>query len=222
MNRELITTSDGSQTIFVKELNETYHSIHGAIQEANHVFIDKGLRLFKAGDKVRILEVGFGTGLNALLTWLHAKELNLNVNYTGVEAFPVEDELIQAINYCDQLESGAEEYFKKLHEIEWDSEIQLDEHFTLSKIKQKIEEFSVPAHLFDLIYFDAFGPNAQSELWNSDVLQKMNDLLKPNGILVTYCAKGQVKRDLKSVGFKIEALPGPPGKREMTRAIKIV
>lgn len=222
MNRKLITTSDGSQTIFVEELNETYHSIHGAIQEANHVFIDKGLRLFKAGDKVKILEVGFGTGLNALLTWLNARKLNLSIDYVGVEAYPVEDELIDSIDYYAQLEEGAEECFKQLHKASWNVLEQLDDCFSLLKLHAKVESIKEINSTYDLIYFDAFGPNAQSELWNSDVLQKMNDLLKPNGILVTYCAKGQVKRDLKSVGFTIEALPGPPGKREMTRAIKTV
>lgn len=221
MNRKLITTSDGSQTIFVEELNETYHSVHGAIQEANHVFIDKGLRLFKSGDVVKIIEVGFGTGLNALLTWIAASELNLHVEYSGVEAFPVEDELLQSINYHSQLKADSESRFNEIHRAEWNEMSVLDSSFSLLKLHQKIESFSGLENSYDLIYFDAFGPSAQSELWNIEVLRKMNNLLKPNGVLVTYCAKGQVKRDLKSVGFKIEALPGPPGKREMTRAYKL-
>lgn len=220
MLRKIIVTSDGSQTIFVEDLDETYHSIHGAIQEANHVFIDKGLRLFESGEKVKILEVGFGTGLNALLTWMHAKEINLDIDYIGIEAFPVEDELIASINYYNQLESGAEERFKKLHDVNWGSEMKLDGQFTITKVEQKLENFVGIENSIDLIYFDAFGPNAQSELWSLEILKKMYRLLKVKGVFVTYCAKGQVKRDLKSAGFEIEALPGPPGKREMTRAVK--
>ncbi len=221
MDRKLITTSDGSQTIFVEELNETYHSVHGAIQEANHVFIDKGLRLFKSGDTVRVLEVGFGTGLNALLSWLTASEQNLRVEYTGVEAFPVEKELIQSINYHSQLDGDSEKRFNEMHDAKWNEMTVLDNSFSLLKLHEKIESFAGLDNSYDLIYFDAFGPTAQSELWNIEVLRKMNNLLKSNGVLVTYCAKGQVKRDLKSVGFRIEALPGPPGKREMTRAFKL-
>lgn len=220
MNRKLITTNDGSQTIFVEDLNETYHSIHGAIQEANHVFIDNGLGLFDAGAAVRILEVGFGTGLNALLTCLNANERKLGVDYIGVEAFPVEDQLLEKIEYPSFLVDGAEDVFRQIHECSWNEKQELSNYFALSKLNTKIELLQEPSESFDLIYFDAFGPAVQGELWQKPILEKMYQLLRPNGVLVTYCAKGQVKRDLKSVGFTVETLPGPPGKREMTRAIK--
>jgi len=220
MNRKLITTNDGSQTIFVEDLNETYHSIHGAIQEANHVFIDHGLRLFHSDERVRILEVGFGTGLNALLTFLNADNLKLNVDYVGVEAFPVEEELLEKIEYPSFLEGGAEEMFKRIHDCAWNEKHELSNSFALTKMKMKIELLQSETNFFDLIYFDAFGPAVQGELWQPTILNQMYDLLKLNGVLVTYCAKGQVKRDLKSAGFTVETLPGPPGKREMTRAIK--
>lgn len=220
MNRKLITTNDGSQTIFVEDLNETYHSIHGAIQEANHVFIDHGLRKFHSGETVRILEVGFGTGLNALLTLLNAEKLDLNVDYMGVEAFPVEEALLEKIEYPSFLENGAEDSFRRIHGCTWNEKHALSNSFSLTKLNTKIELLPVDDYSFDLIYFDAFGPAVQGELWQPSVLRLMYDLLNLNGVLVTYCAKGQVKRDLKSVGFTVETLPGPPGKREMTRAIK--
>lgn len=220
MNRKLITTSDGSQTIFVEDLNETYHSIHGAIQEANHVFIDSGLRLFQPGETVRILEVGFGTGLNTLLTCLNASSLGLKIEYVGVEAFPVEDELITGIEYASHLEKDAEELFTQIHACPWNEKNQLSDRFSLTKIETKIETLLTDDNSFDLIYFDAFGPAVQGELWQKEILTKMHQMLQSKGVLVTYCAKGQVKRDLKSVGFSLESLPGPPGKREMTRATK--
>lgn len=221
MNRRIVTTSDGSHTIYVEELDETYHSSHGAIQEAKHVFLENGLKLFQ-NQSVRIFEMGFGTGLNAFLTWQIAEDWNIKVEYLGIEAFPVERSLVESLNYVDTFDEVAKKKFEQIHFVEWNKMVDLSPNFSLHKIHQKIEDFQVIPDSIDLIYFDAFGPRAQSDMWDVSVLRKMLQILKPNGYLVTYCAKGQVKRDLKSLGFNVESLPGPPGKREMTRARKSV
>lgn len=221
MNRRIVTTSDGSHTIYVEELDETYHSSHGAIQEAKHVFIENGLKLYQ-NQTVRIFEMGFGTGLNAYLTWRIAEDWNINVEYFGIEAFPVEKFLVESLNYVDTFDEVAKKKFEQIHFVEWNKMVDLSPNFSLHKIHQKIEDFQVISASIDLIYFDAFGPRAQSDMWDVSVLSKMFQMLKPTGCLVTYCAKGQVKRDLKSLGFIIESLPGPPGKREMTRARKSI
>jgi len=220
MKRKIIQTADGSNTLYVEELDETYHSTHGAIQEAEHVFIQNGLSQFIERDEVTVFELGFGTGLNCLLTAIYGQKHNLKVNYFGIEAFPVEEELLIAMNYTNDMNEDAVERYAQIHQSSWDEMNELDSGFFLKKIEQKIEDLEVDKEAIDLIYFDAFGPRAQSEMWDISVLKKMVDLLKPNGILVTYCAQGQFKRDLKSLGFVLEALAGPPGKREMTRATK--
>jgi tRNA U34 5-methylaminomethyl-2-thiouridine-forming methyltransferase MnmC len=219
MNRRIVTTNDGSHTIYVEELDETYHSSHGAIQEAKHVFLENGLKLFQ-NQFVRIFEMGFGTGLNAFLTWQIAEDWNINVEYLGIEAFPVEASLVKSLNYMDTFDEEAKKRFEQIHTVEWDKLVDINPNFSLHKIHQKIEDFEVVSNSIDLIYYDAFGPRAQSDMWDISVLSKMFQMLKPNGYLVTYCAKGQVKRDLKSLGFIVESLSGPPGKREMTRARK--
>lgn len=221
MKREVVKTSDGSTTIFLPELDENYHSTHGALQEAIHVFIENGLKHCEADlDRIRIFELGFGTGLNALLTLLHHQK---PVDYFGLEAFPVEKELLDQLNYAETIvEERATDLFHKIHASEWGKPITIEEGFTLEKVALKIEELKDEQlnGSFDLIYFDAFGPRAQAELWEPEIMQKMADLLRPGGVLVTYCAQGQFKRNLKGAGFSIERLPGPPGKREMTRGVK--
>ena len=220
MKRELKITNDGSATIYIPEMDETYHSTHGAIQEAKHVFIENGLRTFeKNGEsKLNILEVGFGTGLNALLTLINLGDRV--VEYTGIEAYPVEMELVQGLNYVSELGEENQSNFDKLHTSGWNDLVQMSDQFSLKKVDQKIQEIIFVDEYFDLVYFDAFGPRAQGEMWKKEVLEKVAASMKTGGILVTYCAMGQFKRDLKSLGFEIEALPGPPGKREMTRATK--
>lgn len=218
MKRTIKKTSDGSTTIFLPELDENYHSDHGAIQEALHVFIEHGLKTFPVNQPLKIFEMGFGTGLNAGLT---ATESNQSINYFGIEAYPVEDELLKELNYSEQYPKLSNELFKKIHTVSWNNLEIVSEKFKLNKIHEKIEEYGMPQDYFDLIYFDAFGPRAQGEMWDIQIIEKMYDGLKTGGKLVTYCARGQFKRDLKSLGFKVEALPGPPGKREMTRAIKL-
>ena len=220
MKREIIETGDGSSTIFIPEWNEHYHSSHGALQEAQHVFISNGLNQ-KTEDYLTVLEMGFGTGLNALLTYFATEKRNQYVHYIGVEAFPPSEEEWRAMNYTDfSKDAEANEVYEALNSSEWNKNISLSEHFVIDKRQVKFQELELKPETVDLIYYDAFGPRVQPELWSTEIFQKLFDALSENGILVTYCAKGQVKRDLKSVGFEVEALPGPPGKREMTRAIK--
>lgn len=219
MKREIIQTSDGSTTIYIPDLDENYHSTHGAIQEAEHVFIQYGLRKVEEvkSDAISIFEMGFGTGLNAFLTKVRAKS---KVEYVGIEAYPVNEQEIGALNYVDLVGANHQVDFDLIHEAEWNKMISLDDRFSLMKIEEKIESFSMTENSFDLIYFDAFGPRAQAEMWDVQILEKMFKGLKDGGVLVTYCARGQFKRDLKALGFTVEVLPGPPGKREMTRAWK--
>jgi tRNA U34 5-methylaminomethyl-2-thiouridine-forming methyltransferase MnmC len=221
VKREIIVTADGSKTIHMPDWNENYHSSHGALQEAKHVFLKYGLDCFKDHQEISIFEVGFGTGLNAILT-CEATEINQQkIHYDGLEAYPVSAEEIEALDYVSLFENNeSKANYLKIHAVNWDSNEVISPNFTLRKILQKLEEFTFEAEQYDLIYFDAFGPRTQDDMWQLAHFEKLFHTLKPNGILVTYCAKGQVKRDLKAAGFTIEALPGPPGKREMTRAWK--
>ena len=219
MKRHIIKTSDGSSTIKIDEMDETYHSSHGAIQEAEHVFIEHGVNSIKA-EELKIFEMGFGTGLNALLTLKHVGENDRQVEYHAIEAFPVESELLEQLNYVDQIGEKFQDSFSNIHKASWGELTPITKSFSLEKIHAKIETLDMPEAEYDLVFFDAFGPRAQSKMWALDVLTKMYKGLKENGVLVTYCAQGQFKRNLKSLGFKVESLPGPPGKREMTRAVK--
>ena len=217
MKRRLILTEDGSSSIYIEEMDEHYHSTHGAIQEANHVFISNGLKRIKKNN-VNIFELGFGTGLNAFLTLIHGSDKI--VSYDAIEAFPVENELLQNLNYVEEIGGEFDSYFQKIHSAKWEIPTEISRFFELHKIQSKIQNYNIKANHYDVIYFDAFGPRAQSEMWNKVILQKMYDALASGGELITYCAQGQFKRDLKSLGFEVVALPGPPGKREMTVAIK--
>lgn len=219
MKRKLIITNDGSSSIFIPEMDETYHSSHGALQEAVHVFIKNGLNAIDKKE-IAIFELGFGTGLNALLTLEASRNKEMQIDYTGIEAFPVEHELINSLNYTSLIAGDFENDFLKMHDISWDESHAIAKQFSLKKIHAKIQEVNIGVSQFDLIYFDAFGYRAQAEMWDVGIIQQMYDALKEGGVLVSYAARGQFKRDLKAVGFKIEALPGPPGKREMTRATK--
>ena len=219
MKREIIQTSDGSTTIHLPEWNENYHSKHGAIQEAKHVFIKNGLSLFK-GRSVSILEIGFGTGLNAFITFLETKNSNQLIDYVGVEAYPVSFEEVHQMNYVSELDAENEsEIFKQMHESEWNINVKVSDTFSLTKRKQFFDEIA-DVEQFDLIYFDAFGFRVQPELWSTEIFRKMYTALKHNSYLVTYAARGVVKRSMLEVGFTVEKLDGPPGKREMFRAYK--
>ncbi len=219
MKREIIRTADGSTTIRLADWDEHYHSKFGAIQEAQHVFIKNGLALFSNRD-LSILEIGFGTGLNALITFLEARKLALRIDYVGVEAYPVLAQEVALMNYVDELQATEHAtVFNKMHESDWETAEQLSDGFTLTKRKQFFDEIDTVA-AYDLIYFDAFGYRVQPELWSTAIFRKMYNALKPNGILVTYAARGVVKRSMMEVGFAVEKLAGPPGKREMFRATK--
>lgn len=219
MKREIIQTLDGSTTIHIAEWDECYHSKHGAIQEAQHVFIKNGLSLFPDRN-VSILEIGFGTGLNAFITFLESKKRNQSIDYVGVEAYPITAEEIVSMNYVEELNAVEQSsIFDTMHQSNWEEKIILDDDFTLTKRKQFFEEIN-DKNKFDLIYFDAFGYRVQPELWSTAIFEKMYNALKPNGVLVTYAARGVVKRSMIEVGFTVEKLAGPPGKREMFRATK--
>ena len=220
MKREIIQTLDGSTTIQIKEWDECYHSKHGAIQEAKHVFIKNGLSLFE-NQKISILEIGFGTGLNAFITLLEAKKMHQTIDYVGVEAYPISVDEVLMMNYVSELNATEESVlFDIMHESNWDEQIVFNNDFTLTKRKQLFEEID-DENKFDLIYFDAFGYRVQPELWSTAIFEKMYKSLKKNGVLVTYAARGVVKRSMIEVGFTVEKLAGPPGKREMFRARKV-
>ncbi len=216
---EIRQTADGSNTLYLPDLDETYHSSHGAVQEAMHVFIHHGLTFLGQDKKmISVFEMGFGTGLNALLTAEWAQNHKRTIQYFGVELHPIPEEIWIEMDYVQ--EKSAIELYSKIMSVEWGANQEITPNFHLRKIEQDIHQLQIDEQV-DLIYFDAFGPRAQAEMWELPVLNKMNELLKPGGIFVTYCAQGQMKRNLKSLGFQLESLPGPPGKREMTRAIKI-
>ena len=215
---KIVTSNDGSHTIYRKDIDEHYHSIHGSIQESLHVFINAGLIDFLTTyntKQLNILEIGFGTGLNALLTIQENLRLKQQINYHSLEPFPVPQNIIEHINYKDI----NAKLFTKIHQANWNKLELIEENFKLMKIKSKLEDFNSTQN-YDLIYYDAFGPNSQHEMWSLPLFNKLYGLLNQPGALVTYCAKGQVRRDLQSVGFKMERLDGPKGKREMLRGIK--
>src|SRR5210317_587216 len=217
--RTVITTGDGSKTHHMEDWNEQYHSKHGAIAEAYHVFIKSGLEHLNK-QNIDILEIGFGTGLNALITFSEAQKNRLQINYVGVEAYPVPLEQAIEMDYATKIEGeGLHEVFQKMHKIEWNNPIEINTEFRLTKREQKFQEIK-DQNCFDLIYFDAFGYRVQPELWSKEIFEKMYQSLKDGGVLVTYAAKGVVRRTMQEVGFAVERLPGPPGKREMLRATK--
>ncbi|KQC33847.1 SAM-dependent methyltransferase [Nonlabens sp. YIK11] len=219
MKREIMTTGDGSKTIHMPDLNEQYHSKHGALQEARHVFIKMGLEhwlgQYPELSELHILEYGFGTGLNALLTAVY--EISVKILYTGMEAFPVTIEEIDAMDYGSLIEK--EQLYKSIHQASWDENVAISDRFQLVKQQMTFESVAFE-NQFDLVYFDAFGPRTQPELWELSVFKAAFKALKNSGVLVTYCAAGQVRRNLQEAGFLVERLPGPPGKREMLRATK--
>lgn len=221
MERYIQTTSDGSHTVAVPELQVTYHSIHGAIQESMHVFIEAGLKpLLKQDETIHIFEMGFGTGLNALLSLQQVLQVNQKIFYYAVELFPLQSFEYQELNYAEQLKDDSlQSYFLQMHECEWEKDIAIHPLFTLHKTNQSLLSISTN-QLFNLIYFDAFSPNAQPELWTQQVFEQMFQLLQKKGVLVTYCSKGDVRRTMLAAGFTVEKLKGPPGKREMIRAAK--
>ncbi|HKK80488.1 MAG TPA: tRNA (5-methylaminomethyl-2-thiouridine)(34)-methyltransferase MnmD [Phaeodactylibacter sp.] len=216
----IFTTQDGSHSIQSDRYGVSYHSKYGAIQESRHVFLSAGLFPKLIGqEEARVLEIGLGTGLNALLTRLEADQRQQAIHYTALEAFPITLQQARQLNY-PQILGVEQDTFLELHACEWAWEQTLSNHFQFTKLQQRFENLDFDA-VFDVVYFDAFAPTAQPELWEPVVLEKVVRAMAPGGIFVTYCAKGAVKRALKTLGLEVEALQGPPGKREMTRARKL-
>ncbi len=219
MKREIIITEDGSTTIRIPEWNENYHSTHGAIQEAKHVFIKNGLDLFQDQKKISILEIGFGTGLNSFITFLETKQKE-QVNYVGLEAYPVAAEEVKQMNYVSELNALKDQsIFELMHTCDWEIEKSLTSNFNLTKKKQFFQDIT-DENCYNLIYFDAFGFPLQPELWSEVIFQKMYDALLSNGVLVTYACRTSIRKAMLTAGFSVEKLPGAPGKREMLRATK--
>lgn len=224
MKRTLVKTSDGSFTVKVEEIDEHYHSIHGAVQESNHVFIKNGvdayLQLFPELKSLSILEIGFGTGLNALLSAIWAKEHRIHLRYAGIEAYPIGEDLIESLS-ANQVVSSQDvsSLFKNLHSLDWNVYSTLNPYFECKKIHADVFTY-LPNEKFQILFFDAFGPRAQQEMWEFSFLQKVTDCLVESGLFVTYCAQGQLKRNLKALHFDVSSPKGPPGKREMVVAQK--
>lgn len=216
-----ISTADGSSSLYREDIDETYHSRHGAVQEAMHVFIKAGLEFvvnsnYETHKEINILEVGFGTGLNCLLTALEVEKLGVKVNYYTVETIPLSKELTSELSYREL----NPQLFDEIHTCDWEIKKEISKGFSLTKLETKIQDLELESASIDLIYYDAFGPRAQPEMWMLEIFEKLSHLSSEKGVFVTYCAKGQVRRDLESVGFSMDRLPGPPGKREMLRGIK--
>ena len=218
LNTEIRVTADGSHTLYVPSIDEHYHSHFGALTESKHIFINAGLASL-SGDTVSILEVGFGTGLNALLTALFAGEHNVSVSYTSLEKYPLEPSVVRQLNYGDLAGSNGPELFEAIHQAPWGNAADITEWFSLNKILTDLTTED-PRGIYDLVYFDAFGPDKQPEMWTEEVISRIAAVTRSGSVFVTYSAKGSLKRMLRSFGFDATLLPGPPGKRVMTRAAK--
>lgn len=216
---QIITTSDGSHTIYVPELDEHYHSIHGAVQESAFIFIKSGFD-FCTADPLNIFEVGFGTGLNALLTAIKSKDEKRVVNYTSIEKYPIDEKTVVSLNHNNFAGDAGKEVYSLIHSSPWNKNVNICKNFNLKKIEGDFT-IETPPGIYDLIYFDAFGPDKQPEMWTKEIFSIIASVTKTNGVFVTYSAKGEVKRNLKACGFNVTLLSGPPGKRQIIRAVKI-
>lgn len=219
MEWQIITTADGSHTLYNGDLDEVYHSRNGALAESEHVFIRAGFdHAAVSFPAIGLLEVGFGTGLNALLTAFHCLSKNVPVKYLAFEPYPLDRETVRKLNYADILPAGARALWERIHGCPWGTWNVIHDHFHLMKTKAKVQDQTFSADPFNLVYFDAFAPRVQGELWGEQVFRKIHEAMSDGGILVTYSAQGAVRRSLETAGFRVERLPGPPGKREMIRA----
>jgi tRNA U34 5-methylaminomethyl-2-thiouridine-forming methyltransferase MnmC len=212
MKLEIQTTADGSHTIFLPEMNEHYHSINGAIQESKHVYIEAGFKQCRK-PAIHVLEMGFGTGLNVLLTALEAECQKIKVFYTGLEKFPLPQEIISRLNYSETNQT----LFQAIHQAGWGKSESIRPYFHLEKVLTDFRDFDFPDK-YDVVYYDAFAPDKQPDIWPSEIFGKVFSAMNPGGILTTYCAKGNIRRMMQHAGFTVERIPGPPGKREMLRA----
>lgn len=218
MNIEIKTTSDGSHTLYVPKIDECYHSTHGAIQESRHIFINAGLKHCQRSD-INVLEIGFGTGLNALLALEEAEKSKKHIYYTTIEKYPVEIETAFQLNYPEQLNIKYRQLFEQIHSSLWNKNVQISSNFTLKKIKTDFTDFE-PKSFYDVVFFDAFSPEKQAEMWTEHQFEKIFRQCNQGAVFTTYCAKGNVRRALQNAGFTVERLPGPPGKREILRALR--
>jgi tRNA U34 5-methylaminomethyl-2-thiouridine-forming methyltransferase MnmC len=222
LERKIIITDDGSNSVYAKELDEHYHSVHGALQESRHIFIGAGLHgVPDLTIDLNILEVGFGTGLNALLTLADPAVARRKVHYVTLEPYPLPIELVAGLNYCSALGYASfGEQFLRMHKQQAGIPVYLTDNFIFNRVEARIEDVELANSMFHLVYFDAFSPQVQPELWTTEIFFTLYSAMQPGGILVTYSCKGSVKRALKTAGFRVENIPGPPGKREITRAVK--
>ena len=218
MNNNIILTDDGSNSIFNCNINESYHSKYGAINESQHVFINYGLK-FISKKEIKIFEVGFGTGLNALLSFVYCQKNKIKIDYQTIEKFPLDKTKYSPLNFSEKLKIK-KNIFINLHRSKWESKLEISDFFSITKYAQDLNYFN-HKYYYDLIYFDAFSPEKQPELWTEKIFKSLYNNLNYNGVLITYCAKGAIKRILKKIGFQIFAFPGPNGKREITQARKI-
>jgi len=220
MEHKIIDTGDGSKTLFIPDMDEQYHSVNGALTESEYVFMDKGFNHHKS-ELPKIFEVGFGTGLNALLTAVWAEKLKRKTTFVSIEKYPLDTETIKALDYGRHISKEAQLLYQKIHEATWEQESKISEYFQLTKIKADLITCDPNFNeYFDIIYFDAFGPDKQPTMWNAEIFKKIYDITAENGVFVTYSAKGSVRRQLQDCGFVMERLPGPPGKRQMLRGTK--
>ena len=221
LKRKLITTADGSHTIYVSEWDEHYHSVNGAIQESMHVYIDAGLNQCSL-PSISILEIGFGTGLNALLSYIEAGKRGINVQYTGLEKYPLPVEVYSQLNYpvrMPETPTSVDSLFQQIHTAPWNERVELASFFVMTKVETDICACTL-SDKYDVVYYDAFAPDKQPDVWSQPIFDKLFAAMNPGGILTTYCAKGEVRRMLQRAGFDVERIPGPPGKRQMLRAGK--
>lgn len=221
MNTELILTADGSHTVLLPETNTTYHSRHGALQESMHVFIEAGLHeVMKEKREISIFEMGFGTGLNALLTCKEAEQHSLEIDYHSIEPNPIDLQFASALNFGSfaplQSYGGL---FEQMHKTPFGQPCSLNARFSLTRYRQRLQDFS-PTRSFDLVYYDAFAPSLQPELWTTEIFSKLKSILEDGACLVTYCSKSQVRRAMQAAGLRVTKIPGPRGKREMVRAYR--
>ncbi len=222
MKREIVLTEDGSSSLYVEEIQEHFHSHFGAIQEAQHIFIQNGLheKMRSELKEISILEIGFGTGLNCFLTILEQQKNSIPIYYEGIEKYPLSEEEYKQLNYASVFDPNQQHLFDKLHETPWEEPVAILPNFELCKRACSFETATFDFNKFDLVYFDPFSPDKQPEMWELPVINKVFDSMKKGAILMTYCTKGVVKRTFKEVGFLIEKLPGPIGKREILRVTK--
>jgi tRNA U34 5-methylaminomethyl-2-thiouridine-forming methyltransferase MnmC len=217
---QIINTSDGSHTIYLPEINEQYHSVNGSITESNYVYIEKGYN-YHAGTNPKVFEVGFGTGLNCLLTALQAEQNKRPTLYIAIEKYPIEKKVTGQLNFGHLISAEAQIIFEKIHDCQWNKVVSVSEYFNLLKIEADLIDYNLTQfENCDVIFYDAFGPDKQPEMWTPTIFRKIYSVTSSGGVLVTYSAKGEVRRQLAASGFEMERLPGPPGKIHMLRGIK--